>query len=84
LLNVDPKYLSPTEPEIEIMGACFDMVIVSLGENPNRLKVGDSLNFSLKYMGALAIDELQLFQEVSRLNKHPDIGESGYWHCFGF
>lgn len=55
LLDVDPKYLIGTDPDIEILGASSDMLIVNLGENKNNLKVGDALSFKLKYMGALAL-----------------------------
>ncbi len=55
LLDVDPKYLIAEDPEIEILGASSDMLIVNLGENKNNLKVGETLTFKLKYMGALAL-----------------------------
>ncbi|TFV93197.1 alanine/ornithine racemase family PLP-dependent enzyme [Algoriphagus kandeliae] len=55
LLDVDPKYLLPTDNSIEILGASSDMLIMNLGDNPNKYKVGDILTFDLKYMGALGI-----------------------------
>lgn len=55
LLDVDPKYLLPTDESIEILGASSDMLIMNLGNNPNKYKVGDVLTFDLKYMGALGI-----------------------------
>jgi ornithine racemase len=55
LLDVDPKYLIGDDPEIEILGASSDMLIVNLGGNKKGLKVGDTLVFKLKYMGALAL-----------------------------
>lgn len=55
LLDVDPKYLMISDPDIEILGASSDMLIVNLGENKNNLKVGETLKFKLKYMGALAL-----------------------------
>jgi predicted amino acid racemase len=55
LLDVDPKYLIATDQEIEILGASSDMLIVNLGENKHNLKVGETLSFKLKYMGALAL-----------------------------
>lgn len=55
LLDVNPKYLIPNESEIEILGASSDMLVVNLGENKNNLKVGETLKFKLKYMGALAL-----------------------------
>lgn len=55
LLDVDPKYLIVADPSNEILGASSDMLIVNLGENKNNLKVGNTLKFNLKYMGALAL-----------------------------
>jgi ornithine racemase len=55
LLDVDPKYLIINDPEIEILGASSDMLILNLGANQKGLKVGDTVIFSLKYMGALAL-----------------------------
>lgn len=55
LLDVDPKYLLPCDAEYEILGASSDMLIINLGENLQNYKVGDTLNFDLKYMGALSV-----------------------------
>lgn len=55
LLDVDPKYLIPKDHSFEILGASSDMIIINLGENPAEYKVGDTLNFELKYMGALGL-----------------------------
>lgn len=55
LLDVDPKYLIPKDQNFEILGASSDMIIINLGKNPQNYKVGDTLNFELKYMGALGI-----------------------------
>ncbi|MBN3584464.1 alanine/ornithine racemase family PLP-dependent enzyme [Algoriphagus aestuarii] len=55
LLDVDPKYLIPKDQDFEILGASSDMIIINLGKNPQKYKVGDTLNFELKYMGALGL-----------------------------
>lgn len=55
LLDVDPKYLLPNDGDYEMLGASSDMLIINLGENPHHYKVGDTLNFDLKYMGALGL-----------------------------
>ena len=55
MLDVDPKYLIPCDEHFEILGASSDMLIINLGENPNKYKVGDTLNFNTKYMGALSL-----------------------------
>lgn len=55
LLDVDPKYLIPKDGEFEILGASSDMIVLNLGQNPKKYKVGDVITFNLKYMGALGI-----------------------------
>lgn len=55
MLDVDPKYLISNDPDVEILGASSDMLIVNLGENKKDLKVGQTLSFQLKYMGALGL-----------------------------
>ena len=55
LLDVDPKYLISTDPDMEIIGASSDMLIVNFGMNKKGYKVGETLTFHLKYMGALGL-----------------------------
>ncbi len=55
LLDVDPKYLISRDANVEILGASSDMLILNLGQNPKEYKVGDTLSFELKYMGALSV-----------------------------
>jgi predicted amino acid racemase len=57
LLDIDPKYLVPTDGSqgYEVVGASSDMLVLDLGENPGKLKVGDMLSFKLRYMGALSL-----------------------------
>lgn len=55
LLDVSPKYLCPTDPDVEVLGASSDMLIVNLGVNQKGHKVGETLSFSIKYMGALSL-----------------------------
>ncbi|AFL84480.1 putative amino acid racemase [Belliella baltica DSM 15883] len=55
LLDVDPKHLIPEDGEFEILGASSDMIILNLGINAKKYKVGDLVKFNLKYMGALGI-----------------------------
>ena len=40
-------------PDVEIIGASSDMLILDLGENKNGLKAGDSLKFTMNYMAVL-------------------------------
>lgn len=55
LLDIDPKYLILDGHDFEIVGASSDMLVLDLGTNPEKMKVGDQIKFKLKYMGALAI-----------------------------
>lgn len=55
LLDVNPKFLLPRDEDLRIIGASSDMLVVELGENINKYKVGDVLRFNLRYMGALSI-----------------------------
>jgi ornithine racemase len=54
-LDVQPDYLIPADPSIEISDASSDMMILNVGDNPNDYKVGDLVRFKLKYMGALSL-----------------------------
>jgi ornithine racemase len=55
LLDINPKFLLPKDDDITVIGASSDMLIVELGENIKNYKVGDTLRFGLKYMGALSV-----------------------------
>lgn len=55
LLDISPDYLIPDDPEIEIVNASSDMLILNLGETKSTYKVGDLISFNLKYMGALSL-----------------------------
>lgn len=54
LLDVNPKFLLPKD-DLTVVGASSDMLVVELGVNEKNYKVGDVLQFSLRYMGALSI-----------------------------
>lgn len=49
----DPNFLIPQKENLKIVGASSDMIVIDLGNNVEGLKVGDFLEFKLKYMGAL-------------------------------
>ncbi|TVR80326.1 MAG: alanine/ornithine racemase family PLP-dependent enzyme [Saprospirales bacterium] len=55
LLDISPNYLIPDDPELEIVNASSDMLILNLGESAGSYKVGDLISFKLKYMGALGL-----------------------------
>ncbi len=55
VLDTDPKYLIMPGADMEVLGSSSDMIVIDLGLNPRGLKVGDTLEFALKYMGALSL-----------------------------
>jgi len=54
-LDINPDFLIPVNPEVTVVDASSDMLVLDVGDNPRGLKVGDAVSFSLKYMGALGI-----------------------------
>jgi len=55
LLDINPEFLFPEDPELKVINASSDMLIIDLGQNMHGYKVGDLLSFRLKYMGALSL-----------------------------
>jgi ornithine racemase len=55
LLDMSPEYLTPVDPEIKILEASSDMLVLDLGRSRRSLRVGDLVAFRLKYMGALRV-----------------------------
>ena len=53
LLDIDHKDILALLPNIEIIGASSDMLILDLGENAENLEVGDTIDFSMNYMAVL-------------------------------
>jgi ornithine racemase len=51
----DIRFLIPDDPKVEIIGGSSDMLVLDLGENTKSYRVGDSVTFSMKYMGALRL-----------------------------
>lgn len=61
LLDINPKFLLPKDGQegqneaLNVIGASSDMLVMELGDNKNGYKLGDTLRFSLRYMGALSL-----------------------------
>lgn len=55
LLDISPDFLIPYDENIEIVGASSDMLVLDMGSTERTYKVGDLVDFRLKYMGALGI-----------------------------
>jgi predicted amino acid racemase len=52
---VEEAHIEPADKNMSFVGASSDMLVVDLGENPDRHKVGDKLEFHLDYMGTLRV-----------------------------
>jgi len=55
LLDVEEKHIQPKDCDIEFAGSSSDMIVIDLGKNPKKYKVGDLIEFSLDYMGTLTV-----------------------------
>ena len=66
LLDISPEHLIADDPDIEIVNASSDMLIVDLGQSPTEYAVGDLISFRLKYMGALRLLNSDYIEKVVR------------------
>jgi predicted amino acid racemase len=55
LLDIDVNNIFPKDKNIEFAGASSDMIVMDLGQNRKKYKVGDFISFKLNYMGALSV-----------------------------
>ncbi|MBN1337810.1 MAG: alanine/ornithine racemase family PLP-dependent enzyme [Bacteroidales bacterium] len=55
LLDINPEYIIPVRKNIYFSGASSDMIVMDIGNTRANLKVGDLIEFRLKYMGVLSI-----------------------------
>lgn len=55
LLDIEDTHITPLEKDMKIAGASSDMMVLDVGDNPQRLKVGDLVAFKMDYMGLLRI-----------------------------
>ncbi|CAM3901213.1 MULTISPECIES: alanine/ornithine racemase family PLP-dependent enzyme [Flavobacterium] len=53
LLDMQPQYLEPDNPNITIVDASSDMMVIDITKSEKNYKVGDLVSFKLQYMGAL-------------------------------
>jgi len=66
ILDVDKAHIFPKDKDILFFGASSDMIIVDLQSNKKNYKVGDYLEFSLNYMGALRAMNSSYIEKVVR------------------
>lgn len=55
LLDIDTKNVIPEDKSLKIIGASSDMIVLDLGKNRKKYRVGDLVSFRLNYMGLLSI-----------------------------
>jgi len=55
LLDIDIKNITPYKKSFKFSGASSDMIVLDIGRNSGKLKVGDFVEFRPDYMGALRI-----------------------------
>ena len=54
-LDTDINGLTPFNPDYEIAGASSDILVVNVGDNKRKLKVGDTIKFKLNYSALLRL-----------------------------
>ena len=55
LLDVDEDHIWPKDKSIKFAGASSDMIVIDLGRNSKKYRVGDLIEFRLDYLGILRI-----------------------------
>ncbi|MCI5071533.1 alanine racemase [bacterium] len=54
-LDVNPEYLTPEDPDLEIVKASSDMLVVELKKGKQNYVLGSIVRFDIKYMGVLSL-----------------------------
>ena len=70
-LDTDVAGLTPLNPRHQIAGASSDITVVNLGEDPNGLRIGDTIGFSLSYSALVRIMNDPYITKVV----HPGVDE---------
>ncbi len=55
LLDVEEAHIESVDTGISIVGASSDMIVMDLGDNHQKYKVGDLIEFRMDYMGMLRV-----------------------------
>jgi len=55
LLDVAPNHIELVDKKLKIAGASSDMIVIDLGDNKKKYKVGDFIKFKMDYMGILRV-----------------------------
>jgi predicted amino acid racemase len=64
LLDVEEKHIEPKDSDIEIAGSSSDMIVLDIGRNPKKYKVGDLIEFQLDYMGTLSLLNSKYIEKI--------------------
>lgn len=64
LLDVDPSFLTPMDPDVQIEAATSDILVLDLGQNPHHYQVGSLVTFRLDYMGIVRIMNSRYIDKV--------------------
>ena len=80
-LDTEVRGISPVNPAHHVVGASSDVTVVNVGENPDGLKVGDTLEFRVNYAAMLRLMNNRYIDRVvepgieSYEREFPDPGE---------
>ena len=64
LLDMQPQYLETDNPNITIVDASSDMMVVDISNSEKDYKIGDLVSFKLQYMGALYLLNSDYIEKV--------------------
>jgi predicted amino acid racemase len=64
LLDMQPQYLETDNPNISIVDASSDMMVIDISNSEKEYKVGDLISFKLQYMGALYLLNSNYIEKV--------------------
>ncbi|WP_339920413.1 alanine/ornithine racemase family PLP-dependent enzyme [uncultured Flavobacterium sp.] len=53
LLDMQPQYIEAEDPDITIVDASSDMLVIDISNSKKKYKIGDLVSFKIQYMGAL-------------------------------
>lgn len=62
-LDTDISGLTPVNENHEIAGASSDITVINLGENPDNLRVGDTIEFRMNYAALLQLMNCRYIQK---------------------
>lgn len=64
VLDVMPNFLIPKNKDLKIIGGSSDMMIVDISKSRHKYPVGSTMNFQMKYMGALSLLNSRYVEKV--------------------